>query len=584
LITFVDAVCTPSEAPDRKAAQLRELASQAHTAGVTEPAIVNRKCFRDHAAGRTPLAYAVALNDTASVRELIAMDADVNATMERETALTIAIKSPKGEDSTEVVRLLLSKGADPAQMTTAGIDENGEAYREQLNETMRHWLAVARRVGMQPPHVKEALAACPPMHRMHELNFSVVGEEPALALIKRALSARFGNPAAQTKPLVMALLGPPGHGKTYLVRNLAQSLVGEDNVLEVACGNLRDDADLFGSSLGGSSRGDYSSDGRLTAWLRARQERNNIVFLDEFDKIQGLASALGWEQDKKMYQAFLEPWQEGTITDVGASARRGEAPPKVRVTNTVWILTSNWGQSEIVKFANDHKERVYGSISDLDVDWLKKELVHKTLKPLLLKEFKGVHSSLQALARRVDEVVPFLPFTAHEQLVVADLELRRRLADYRKPCVRSEDVSKRRMLGNVVIKHTRALAGHATTFYDPMQGATTMSTVAREADGLFINKFAENKLMTSEAQQRLLNSEQPPQDATVALPEMWLHYDDDLERVCLWEGERPPARAEEEVAPVTTANGGSGSGTLPEAPTPPAGALPSAAAPINPFA
>ena len=30
----------------------------------------------------------------------------------------------------------------------------------------------------------------------------------------------------------MAMLGPPGHGKTYLTRNLAKSLVGEQNVLE----------------------------------------------------------------------------------------------------------------------------------------------------------------------------------------------------------------------------------------------------------------------------------------------------------------------------------------------------------------
>ena len=34
----------------------------------------------------------------------------------------------------------------------------------------------------------------------------------------------------------MLLLGPPGHGKTYISRNLARTLVGEDNYMEVACG------------------------------------------------------------------------------------------------------------------------------------------------------------------------------------------------------------------------------------------------------------------------------------------------------------------------------------------------------------
>ena len=71
-------------------------------------------------------------------------------------------------------------------------------------------------------------------------------------------------------------------GKTYLTRNLAHSLVGEQNVLEVACAALRSDADLFGAT------GAWEGDGRLTAFLRTRQECNSIVFLDEFEKARPL--------------------------------------------------------------------------------------------------------------------------------------------------------------------------------------------------------------------------------------------------------------------------------------------------------
>ena len=79
-------------------------------------------------------------------------------------------------------------------------------------------------------------------------------------------------------------------------------------------GGLRDDAQLFGSKLGGQA--EQAAPGRLTEWLRPRQGKDCIVFLDEFEKIKGLTNHLGWDQAKKMYQAFLEPWQEGTLTDV----------------------------------------------------------------------------------------------------------------------------------------------------------------------------------------------------------------------------------------------------------------------------
>lgn len=55
------------------------------------------------------------------------------------------------------------------------------------------------------------------------------------------------------------------------------------------------------------------SSGRLTRWLQQRQGKDCIVFLDEFEKVKGLASHLGWDQSKKIYQGFLEPWQEGTV-------------------------------------------------------------------------------------------------------------------------------------------------------------------------------------------------------------------------------------------------------------------------------
>jgi len=130
----------------------------------------------------------------------------------------------------------------------------------------------------------------------------------------------------------MLLLGPPGHGKTYFSSNTARSLVGEDNFLFLPCQSIRDDADLFGSRLGGSRNSNYSSDGQLTAWLRQRQGKKCIVFLDEFEKMKDLTSSLGWNQSKKIYQSFLEPWNDGTLSD--QSAVSGGYTPNGGVSST----------------------------------------------------------------------------------------------------------------------------------------------------------------------------------------------------------------------------------------------------------
>ena len=85
------------------------------------------------------------------------MGADINLKMgATTTALTIAVRNTK-LDGTEAVRILLSKGADPTQLAAAGIDEKDDEFAEQLNVTMRHWLAVARKVGIQSEKTKEHL-------------------------------------------------------------------------------------------------------------------------------------------------------------------------------------------------------------------------------------------------------------------------------------------------------------------------------------------------------------------------------------------------------------------------------------------
>ena len=503
----------------------------------------NRICYMDDAdEGRTPLSYATAMCDEAAVRNLIKLGADPCKVMPSQdgtrhtTALVLAVTN-EHRDGTEMVRLLLSLGAMPQEVDK--VLTTKELKRKYINRTMKYWLKTARHVIRPDPKVMEQFRCLPPMDKLHEIHYAVVGQKPALMAIEEKLSARFANPAGNKKSLVLLLLGPPGHGKTYLSRNMAKSLVGEDNYLEIAMGSIRDDADLFGGNNGGHG-GSRASDGQLTSWLRARQGRNNIVFLDEFEKVKELTSSLGWDQSKKIYQSFLEPWQEGVLTDQGKNAHSGGGygstsrsgtSNKIDCSKTVWILTSNWGQDEIVQFAADNADRVYRKMDEQDEAWLHKHLVKKQLKPIVLGQFSGVHKELKALASRIDRIIPFLPFTTREQKVVADTALRERENLYRSPAVTTGDTGQRRAVGNMHLCHTKQFGDHAANEYDPMEGARSMVAMAGQVDGKFNVAFGRGSLNITTAQRdRMLSTVQVDD---VPEPKIWIHYDSDSEVISL---------------------------------------------------
>ena len=453
--------------------------------------------------GRTPLAYAVYQNNETVVQNLVLCKADLAVVMGHSTtALTLAVTNAKF-DGSSMVRLLLSMGADPAEIDKAGIVE------KELNITMQYWFRKAKAIGRKSKKDLERLELVPPMHRLHELQYALVGQFVAMNMITSALNSRFCNAQAQAKPLVMLLLGPPGHGKTEISRNVAKSLVHKDNFLEIACGGLRDDADLFGSNLGGAGR---RSEGQLAAFLRPRQNENTIIFLDEFEKFKGLTSYLGHGQDKKMYRAFLELW-EGLLTDNGRSGKG----TKINAKRVIWVLTSNWGQNEILHFAEEHKDQVYRKMDEATLSIVNHKLIAEKLQPLVMKNFGDVDNELQALSRRISVIAPFLPFTNEEQLVVADCKLRHRFQQYRAPAVHPSKKKgsgfddKSRLYGNLNLQHTASYCRYVAKQYRPMFGADSFTNPPAHADGTFLTKINENKFeLDEEVMRRILSTSAKP--------------------------------------------------------------------------
>ena len=269
--------------------------------------------------------------------------------------------------------------------------------------------------------------------------------------------------------------------------------------------------------------------------------------------MQELTSALGWGQAKKIYQSFLEPWNDGTLSDQGASSGRPGANSteaggdKIDCSQCIWVLTSNWGQREIIDFCEKNKSRMQKKIDHKDVSWIQSTLVNKILRPLCVREFGSVHEDVKALCRRIDAIVPFLPFTPKERKVVADTALIERFSLYREPCILEGPEEKRRSFGNLHLHSTKSFASYAAASYDPMQGASGMLAVVQQADGKFqMMNLRDQFVLTLEQQKRITDPKPQTCTASSEEPDFWIHYDEDSAEICITQSKPPHDEEEEE--------------------------------------
>ena len=132
------------------------------------------------------------------------------------TPLWVSLKAKREEDYTEMVRLLLSKGANPAAPWTDPSDGMEILPLEAAkNITMRYWVRVAltqnaRKIAaVRKNYKREGL------ERLVELQFAAVGQNYALRRLKAKILGHYScQDIDRKKPLVLLLPGPPGHGKT----------------------------------------------------------------------------------------------------------------------------------------------------------------------------------------------------------------------------------------------------------------------------------------------------------------------------------------------------------------------------------
>lgn len=163
------------------------------------------------------------------------------------------------------------------------------------------------------------------------------------------------------------------------------------------------------------------------------------------------------------------------------------------------------------------------------------KLISEVLRPLCIKEFGSVHKDIKALCRRIDVIVPFLPFTKSERKVVADTAVIERFSLYRDPCVLQGPEDKRRSIGNLHLHSTRSFSIYAASLYDPMVGASGMLSAVQQADGKFQMMSVRGQFCLTKEQKARVISPSPviSDDANENEPNFYVRYDSDGKQITI---------------------------------------------------
>jgi ATP-dependent Clp protease ATP-binding subunit ClpA len=221
------------------------------------------------------------------------------------------------------------------------------------------------------------------------LKSSVIGQDAVCDDISRTLRLRLAREQAKKPAFVGLFAGPPGTGKTYLSKKVAEAL---ERPL------LHEDMSLYSSAhaaskLFGAPKGYAGSDtyGTLTAFLRDKAD--GVVLLDEIEKA-----------DPEILKKFLTAFNDGFVTETSDGA-------KISTKKAIFLLTTNAASRVLGELAKEYGDKP---------DELRRAAENA------LKEAKFAPEVLS----RIDRVLVFHPLQGLDVARVAALEIEESIKDY----------------------------------------------------------------------------------------------------------------------------------------------------------
>ncbi|NQX84206.1 MAG: endopeptidase La, partial [Mycoplasmataceae bacterium] len=225
------------------------------------------------------------------------------------------------------------------------------------------------------------------------------------------LAVKQANPGA--KGPILALVGPPGTGKTSLVISIAEAL--EKKYQKIALGGVRDEAEIRGH------RKTYigAMPGKIITAMRKAKVTNPLILLDEIDKMSSdfrgdptsaMLEVLDYQQNSKFQDHFVEEEYDLSNVMFIATANYYDEIPAPLLDRLEIINLSSYTENEKVEIASTHL--IPRVIKETGVDKKKFKISKKDLS-FLIRGYTR-ESGVRDLQRKIN--------TLARKMIVSELE------------------------------------------------------------------------------------------------------------------------------------------------------------------
>ena len=189
---------------------------------------------------------------------------------------------------------------------------------------------------------------------------NVIGQDEAVDEVCRAIKRQRVGLGENEKPAVLMFLGSTGTGKTYLAKQIAKEVFGDEKYfVRMDMSEYADKTSV--NKISGSNPGYVGYEDETYIVKALKKKKRFVLLLDEFEK-----------SNEEVHNIFLQMFDEGRFTD-----NHGE---EYSLKDVIIIMTSNVGAVEAA-----NRGHIIGFNND-DYD-LSKSIIEKELKRKFKPEF-----------------------------------------------------------------------------------------------------------------------------------------------------------------------------------------------------